>query len=133
MVLVYAWVVGSPDLLSVARLAKLAKAVKRSLEPGCVDHVLAGVEQSAQTPTEFPFPPRRTWSPFYQDPLALDVFLHSAWIDHDMLRSTRVIISQPDYGSINLYRHGIPLPFLRQVFARSLDRAMSSATKYAAK
>ena len=25
--------------------------------------------------------------------------------------------SQPDYGSISLYRHRMPLPFLRQVFA----------------
>ena len=81
-----------------------------------MNHVLVSVEQSSQTPTEFPFPPRRTYSPFYLDPLGLDVFLHSAWIDHDMLRTgTRVINSQPDYGSsISLHRHRMPFPF-RQV------------------
>ena len=122
--------VESPELLSAVRLARLVGTGAGS-EAVMMDHVLAGVQQSAQTPTEFHFPLRRTYSPFFQDPLDLDVFLRSTWIDHDMLRTTSVIISQPDYGSINLHQHHIPLPSLHQVFARSLDQAWCSTTKYA--
>jgi hypothetical protein len=90
------------------------RAVKRSgtrMRGSCVGPCRRIKQQSAQTHTEFPFPLCRTYSPFYQDLLGLDVFLRSAWIDHDMLRTTRVMLS----ARLWLYQpastpHASPLP-----------------------
>ena len=81
--------VGSPGLLSVARLANAGagnEAVRDEMRGSCVSRV-EGTSNNL----------RKTYSPFY--------------------RAATGSCSQPDYGSISLYRHRMPLPLLRQAFA----------------
>ena len=73
--LMYACVGGESP--SVARLAKAGAGSE-------------AVSKSAQTHTELPFPPCA--GRILQVHLGLDVFIRSAWINHNMLRTTRVML-----------------------------------------